>query len=606
MAAAVVVGLVAAVATPGRAQGSEFSDGSSERSAATRSLLEDPDLARLTFDQNRADRLSRFPERGRRRPGPAAAPPTDRPAARAVSRDLYLETLAPADLAADAVPEALGGRTPGGTPVAQLAAAEPLDTRRPRLAQSVPYGDLAALLGRDPQAAIARLERLTEANPTDGRLWQLLGAARLSVEAYGQAVGALRRAIGNGRDKPLVRQALGDALLGAGEPQAALQQMRAGPDTGRNRLGRATALVRLDQPKAALPLLEEALQLDPDLEARVRAVRAGALKLAGRRQAAEREVARGRSLTRDRELRASYDRIARSSPGRRPEAWGYNARLHTAYNDNVALRSDSAPGPARDEADFVFEPAAGAWAALYDKRATRLVVDGGVDGAVHRDRGAFDEVFADLGARAAHELSDAWRVSAGAGADYGNIDGDSYLYGARGELELRWRQAAWSETSLRYTVSYREFLFDAAPQEDRDGALHRGVLTQTLRFPDLAAGARFSPYVSLSREGAEGASARNRGWGLGADARVRPLDDLTLFAGGGYRAYRYDNPHVRTNFRFAREDETWHARAGLRYRPTGWATAGVRYSYLDKDSNIPASFSYEQNVVMVTLTLHGP
>jgi hypothetical protein len=353
-------------------------------------------------------------------------------------------------------------------------------------------------------------------------------------------------------------------------------------------------------------LLDEAIEITPELEARVRAVRAGALKLAGRQREAEREIAHGRSLTRDRELLDSYDRISRPTRRRSAGSWSYNASLGVGYDDNVALRSDSAPGSAPDEADYVFEPSLRGWVVLFEIGATRIVVDGNVEGVVHGDRSAFDEIFADAGLRVEHDLSDSWQVSTGLRAEYGNIDGDSYLYGTRGEIGVRWQQADWSETSLSYTLSSNDFRFAAVPQENRDGSLHRGVLAQTLRFPRLASGARVSPYVSVSREKTDGPSAENRGWGIGVDGSIRPVDTFTLFAGGGYRAYDYDNPHVRTGFNFAREDETWHARGGVRYRATDWITASARYSYLDKDSNIPTSFSYETNKMMVTLTLRDP
>ncbi|WP_026989561.1 outer membrane beta-barrel protein [Fodinicurvata sediminis] len=613
--AAVAAGFITVVAS--LAQGQELPPEIPDQSPATRALLESPNLGRLTFNQNRADQFDRFPdmnrweERGDRweeRGPPGSGPNVS--AIRAELRQLYLATVQPSQLAADAVPTDQGARRNDqraqATPGIQLASANPARDGRQQRAQTPAYGELATLLGENPQAAINELDQLTETNPNDGRLWQLLGAAQLSVEGYGQAVGALRLAIEHGRDKPLVRQALGDALLGVDKPGAALDQLRQGPDTGRNRLGQATALIRLERVEEALPLLDEAEKLTPELEARVRAVRAGALKLANRQEEAEEEIARGRSLAQDRELLDSYDRIARPYPSRGTGSWGYSASLKAGYNDNVALRSDSAPGSAPDESDYQLEPALSAWGVLFDNQSTRVIAEGNVYGALHADREEFNEVFTDLGLRAKHDLDDSWRVSAGIGAEYGNIDGDSYVFSTRGEIGLHWQQTDWSETSLSYTLSHRDFMFDTVAEEDRDGLLHRGVLSQNFRFDGLAEGAELSPYVSLSREQTEGASAENHGWGVGLDGRVRPLDKLTLFAGGGYRKYNYNNPSVRTNFAFEREDETWHARAGVRYRATDWATVGLRYSYLDKDSNIPASFSYEQNTILVTLTIPGP
>ncbi|MFD1379622.1 tetratricopeptide repeat protein [Fodinicurvata halophila] len=271
------------------------------------------------------------------------------------------------------------------------------------------------MLGRDPQDAIDELDQLTEANPDDGRLWQLLGAAQLSVEDYGQAVGALRLAIEHGRDKPVVRQALGDALLGVNKPGAALDQLRQGPDSGRNRLGQATALIRLERVNEALPLLDEAEKLAPELEARVRAVRAGALKLADRQQEAEEEIARGRSLARDRELLDSYDRIARPYPSRGTGSWGFSASLNAGYNDNVALRSDSAPGSAADKADYLFEPAFSGWGVLFGNQTTRVVAYGNVDSRLHAEREGLNEVFTDLGLRVEHDLDDRGKSRLGSG-----------------------------------------------------------------------------------------------------------------------------------------------------------------------------------------------
>ncbi|WP_026986081.1 outer membrane beta-barrel protein [Fodinicurvata fenggangensis] len=589
----------------------------SDQRPATRALLESSNLGHLTFNQNRADQFGRFPamdrweERGDRweeRGPPGSGPNVS--AIRVELRQLYLATVQPAQLAADAVPTDQDARRNDQraqtTPGIQLASADPARDGRLQQARTPAYGELATLLGRDPQAAIDELDQLTAANPNDGRLWQLLGAAQLSVEDYGQAVGALRLAIEHGRDKPVVRQALGDALLGVNKPGAALDQLRQGPDTGRNRLGQATALIRLERLDEALPLLDEAEKLAPELEARISAVRAGALKLADRQEEAEEEIARGRSLARDRELLDSYDRIARPYPSRGTGSWGYSASLNAGYNDNVALRSDSAPGSAPNRADYQFKPALSGWGVLFGNQATRVVAYGNVDGRLHADREEFNEVFTDLGLRVEHDLDESWQISAGIGAEYGNIDGDSYVFTTRGEVGLHWQQTDWSETSISYTLSHRDFMFETSAEEDRDGLLHRGVLSQTLWFDELAEGARLSPYVSLSREQTEGASAENHGWGVGLDGRIRPSDKLTLFAGGGYRTYNYDNPSVRTNFDFEREDKTWHASAGVRYRATDWATVGLRYSYLDKDSNIPASFSYEQNTILATLTIRGP
>jgi len=110
--------------------------------------------------------------------------------------------------------------------------------------------------------------------PGPARLWAVLGRSRLSRGRFAQAHEAFSKALQLGLRTPLLHQDCGDALMGLGRFEEALAQFDKGPDTARNRMARALALIRLERPGEALPLLDEALAKEPKLEPRIRLMRA--------------------------------------------------------------------------------------------------------------------------------------------------------------------------------------------------------------------------------------------------------------------------------------------------------------------------------------------
>jgi tetratricopeptide (TPR) repeat protein len=154
-------------------------------------------------------------------------------------------------------------------------------------------GQRLVLQGRHREATLFLLSALKTA-PADSRLWYFLGKAYNAQRQHAEALEALRMAGKLRLDTPLLHQQLGDALLGLGRPKEALAELAKGPDSPPNRMARALALVQLQRPAEALPLLEKALAEAPGLEPRIRLLRASALTLMGKHAEASRELAAGR------------------------------------------------------------------------------------------------------------------------------------------------------------------------------------------------------------------------------------------------------------------------------------------------------------------------
>ena len=575
-----------------------------EPPTARERLFADPRLPELTFNQNRADELE--VERDAAAAASRPAPAGDELRVRAIVRALALAVVDGRALAEDA---AGGNATAGrdGTRGIRLAARGGGARYLVASASATPdYARLADRLGRTPGKAARELVSLTQSHPRDARLWQLLGAARLELAQYAGAVEALERTRELGRDTPALHQGLGDALLGAGRPAGALEQFRQGPESGRNRLGRAAALIELERPEAALAALDAAVRLDPGLEPRARAMRAGALKLAGRAGEADALLAEERGAVADDELAERYDRLAEIDLASRDGRWGYRLHVGAGYNDNVALEPDDprpAPGASRsDEADTVLRESAEAWLRVLGDERTGLVAQAGVDATQHGDRGELDELFVDAGLRGHHALAPRWDLGGGLKVTRGEIDGDRFATFVDLRASATFEPAEWTGTELSVAYSDRDYAFDAIAEEDRDGSRRSVRLTQDFRF-DLGGGAaRVSPYVSHADTRADGDSIDNARTGYGLDTAWFPRDRLQLFARLGWADKAFDHPHVRSGFTRARDDDYRRFAGGLRYWLERGVYLGLRGHRIDRDSNLPQSFSYEQDAVFAGVT----
>jgi len=204
------------------------------------------------------------------------------------------------------------------------------------------------------------------------------------------------------------------------------------------------------------------------------------------------------------------------------------------------------------------------------------------------------------------QLNSQWHGEAGVDVDYGNVDNEDFSLTGSVYGTLRWKQTDRTRSNLTCRFSYRDFMFPALPAENRDGPLH--VLTLSQDIIAYPGGQRLHviPFAELGLEDTDGASMENTFWGVGVGARCQVTDELSLFASGGYRDREYKNPNVRAAFALDRDDEQWQVGAGLRYDVRRNVYATFSWGYVENDSNIPAFFSYDQNMFTFVVTIEGP
>ena len=470
----------------------------------------------------------------------------------------------------------------------------------------------AAVAKGDHPGALRILRTAVRESPAQGSLWLTMGQAYNALRLFERAHHALLEAQKLGVDTPELHQQLGDALLGLGRFDEALAELRKGPNTARNRMGRAIALMALRHPEQALGQLDAAVGLAPALEPKVRLLRAAALAQMDRRAEAKEELNAGRPAASKLGLRHLYETFAatRALPGLHPAAkWGFRVTLGTGYNDNVTLQPDEATGVVAqelsNEGDCFVRESASAWFRLVGDQEAGIIAQAGFGATQHGDLDEFDDTYAN-GGLLAHCVVGPLSLEAGVDFGHTEVDYDTYAHTWMGYAAVRWPQGEHSRTNLTWQLSYRDFRFPVLDEENRDGPLHLVRVTQEFSLPVLDRRVYVAPYAEYGREDTQGMSSENDFWGVGGYVRCPLVRRLDGFASAGYRDRDYDHTHVRSAFVTKRSDHEWRLGAGLQYALSDHAYLTAEWNHVNQNSNLPEFFSFEQDVFLLSVTFHGP
>ena len=486
---------------------------------------------------------------------------------------------------------------PGSTPDQYVAAAE------------------AAWKGGKIFEALRIIGEASAQYPGQGKVYLAYGKILNGMNYWEAAHLRLQQARELGVDSPELHQELGKALMGLGQYDEALAALDRAPVTGSNLLARAATLIQLQRPEEAIQLLDQAQELQPDTETRVRLLRSQALAMTGRIEEAKQEVATGRELAEEAWLKDLYGRLDDALTRHRVvpaeiRDWGVSLTLGVGHNDNVVLRPDEAAGvlaqELADKDDVFFIQQLHAWTRLTGDQRKGLIAQGRLTALEHSDLDDYNQLYVNGGLLAYTQLNGEWRGEAGIDADYGNVDNEDFSLTGSVYGTLRWQQTDRTRSNLTYRFSYRDFMFPSIAEENRDGPLHVLTFTQDIIANPGGQRVHLTPFVELGLEDTDGASMENTFWGAGVGARCELTDELSVFASGAYRDREYKNPNVRTAFALDRDDEQWRVGAGLRYDVTSNVYATFAWGYVENDSNIPASFSYDQNTFTFAITIEGP
>ena len=469
---------------------------------------------------------------------------------------------------------------------------------------------IEAIARRNYPAAVGILTRAIQEVPEDTRLWYFLGEAYNGAREFESALEALRMAQSMGHTSPRFRQALGEALLGLGRPRRALKELEQGPNTARNCMARATALVQIGDARKALDQLDAALKLDPSLESRIRLLRASALAQLGRREEARAEIASGTAKTRNRALLDLYGRLdvalARRAP-EPPRRWGLELTLGSGYNDNVTYSPSRttavlAQEISRERDFFVTEGLSGWYRLLGDERTGAIGRAGfSAKHLFHQD--GF-KTLSGYGSLEGYHTVDRLRLELGLSYGHAAVGGDEFSREWAGWGTVRWQEARWTRTNLTVQGADRGFFFDAIDEEDRDGQLYVATLSQDFSLPVLGRDLRLVPYVEAGSEQTNGDSAENDFLGVGMQVWMPLLKRLDAFGHAGYRDRSFHEPHVRTNFTARRQDIERSLGLGLRWTVNDYAYVTLQWNHVDNSSRLSEYFAYRQNTFAVYLTLH--
>ncbi len=472
----------------------------------------------------------------------------------------------------------------------------------------------AAMHRGDHSQAIDLLKAAIQHNPNDAALHRTLGEAYVRLQLFDLAYEPMMRAGQLGDTSPQLFQLKGDVLLAHGEAEAALAAFQRGPQTARNRLGRAAALVQLGQAEDAIEQVDQAITMDLSVEAQARLIRASALASLNRQDEAQQDLQAGQTAAQGTGWEPIFDRIgdrleAMASPTEAPD-WGAQFTLGVGYNDNVVLRPDKVfgtlPPELSDESDAVFTESLSAWKRFIGDARSGAIARASISGVQYPDQDDFNQFYLNGGVLAYHSV-DNLRFELGVDLGYANVDGDTFSGTAGASATIRWQQTDRTRSNLTYRYTFREFDFDVLAEEDRDGSLHVVTFVQDVYLPINERTLHLMPYAEFGLEDTDGASSENDFWAAGLRGRIALTDRLTLFGGFSYRDREYDNPHIRSGFTTRRDDELWQLGGGVQYALSDKTRLTLAYQHLDNDSNLPTLFAYEQNTVMLAITfLFGP
>jgi len=331
----------------------------------------------------------------------------------------------------------------------------------------------------------------------------------------------------------------------------------------------------------------------------------------GQTEEADAELAAGKLRATDPFSRRLYEAIEQSRLRADGEIarWGYQFTIGAGYNDNVTLLPDDATGVvaeelSNEEAAFLKE-SLGVWFRLDGDLRSGIIAQGSLTGIQHEDLHDFDSVHAN-GGLLGYWTAEPFRFEAGVDCGYTEVDYHTYAQTYTGYGTVRWLQAPGSRSSLTYQLSHRDFRFPVVADESRDGQLHVVRLTQELSLPVADCRIYLAPYAEWGCEDTQGRSSESQVWGAGAYVRCPVVRRVDAFASVGYRDHDYDHTHVRSGFLTKRSDEQWRCGAGIRYALSDHAVLTAEWSRMNVNSNMPDSFSFEQDVFLVSVTLFGP
>jgi len=468
---------------------------------------------------------------------------------------------------------------------------------------------IAAMANEDYARANAILVRAVKQAPADTRMWYFLGETYNHLRQFELGVKTLRMAESLGHDSPHFRQALGEALLGAGEPKEALAELEKGPNTARNHIARAGALMGMDKPDAALKQLDLALELDPRKEPQTRLLRAQALAQLGRGQDATDEIALGRQITTDSVLLDHYARLegtlSERLPPARPRPWGLTLSLGSGYNDNVSLSPSHTTAAfanqTSEEDDFFLSAELSGWYRFLGDEETGATAQIGGSHMHYIERDKFKELRG-YGSVSGHHTVAPFRFEGGLLYEHTMVGGDEFSRERAGWGTTRWYQSDWTRSSLTLQASNRAYFFDTLDQEDRDGWLYMATLRQDFRVPLLGRNVRIDPYVQVGTEKTEGNSAENDFQAAGVHVRVPIVARLEAFGDAAYLHRPFEHRHLRTGFLSRRKDRTRDFTLGLRWEANENTFVALRGDLIRNSSSLGEFYAYRQKSVTLSVT----
>ena len=455
-------------------------------------------------------------------------------------------------------------------------------------------------------------------NPEDHAAMVTLAQAYNGLSMHNEALAELADARAAGHDSPELHSAMGQAYLGLELPAKALPHLRQAPQTGDNQLAIAAALIGTGDYSGSVDAADHAEQLNPNLAHKAAMLRSIAMASRGNTDRAHNELDAATSHATQLDQDALYQglrhdidtagRVASAAP-RQSKNWGWQATVGWAWNSNTTLRPKNSgtlgPADLADSEDQSVSESVNLWYRLAGDDQSGLIVSALVGGSQNFSESDYN-TFTTGGGLLAYHTFDPWRIEGGAAYSFNMVDGEAYGHTASLFGSATLREADWTSTTAGYRVAFREFMFDADIDEDRDGELHTFTLSQNFKFPVFDRPMNFSVFGQAGIENTDGKSTDNNFWAVGVRAEYELMDNIAVYGSYTWRERRYQNENVRVVFAFPRDDDEWQAAAGLMWRVKENMILNAGWSYTDHTSNMPAALDYQQHVVGISLTITGP
>ncbi|MFB6347204.1 MAG: hypothetical protein ABEK50_15885 [bacterium] len=430
------------------------------------------------------------------------------------------------------------------------------------------------------EQAESAIQTNIQSDPDNPRWYRLLVEYHLQRNSYTQADQAIQKAKKLGDTSPILHTYRGEVYLGELKVQKALRAFKKGPAIPRNRIGLAEAYVRTGQSRRARVVLE-GLKDTPAYADRIVSLRS--------------------ALGTDYTSRDWFLRRARKGKG-------FTALWSVGHNDNAALVLEGKEDrllAGGNPADQFVQARLNGWYLLTVRSNYRITTYGNGDFKDYEDRSTFDLVSLKTGLKYNRAREKGPDLESGGEVQTLRLGNDGYMrsgmiYGLLNQLS--YRNLTFHSQYRLYHRSYEE---RSSPSEDRSGYEH-SLLLGTLLSPELAGRSlRLKPTVSVGSQLADGSSSENNYFGLATGFSTYLNQNWHVKMGYRFRHRAYVNPHVRTSFRFSRTDNTYIYFTEFE-RPLGrWWTVSFRWDRRNNNSNIPLSFSYEQNQYSVTVSYGG-